>query len=102
MRRRLPLRSARADACHRGALRAAPGSCSRAGERRCPMSSVCFEVHAEQDNGEITYQCGADWVGGWRLVALWRDDATEAAVEALGRGAVEDAARAAFLVEELR
>ena len=66
------------------------------------IDSVCFEAHAEQDNGEITYQCGADWVGGWRLVALWRDDATEAAVEALGRGAVEDAARAAFLVEELR
>ena len=60
------------------------------------MSSVCFEAHAEQDNGEITYQCGADWVGGWRLVTLWSDDATEAAVAALGRDAVEDAARAAF------
>src|SRR5690606_42050702 len=102
MRRRLPLRSARADACHRGALRAAPGSCSRAGERRCPMSSVCFEVHAEQDNGEITYQCGADWVGGWRLVALWSDDATEAAVAALGRGGAEAAAQAALLEGDRR
>lgn len=69
----------------------------------CPMNSVCFEVHVEGDDGtETTLVCGADWVGGWRLVALWRDDATEAAVAALGRDAVEDAARAAFLVEEHR
>jgi len=62
------------------------------------VTSIQFDVHVEQPDGtERTLRCGADWLGhGQNNVALWSDAATDEAVDAIGREAVEEAARDAF------